>query len=322
MRGALERCLGTLGCRWTVPTGGMFFWVELPEALDAMALLPRAVEAGVAFVPGAAFYSGVPRRNTLRLSFVTVEPRRIEAGIEALGGVLSEAIGTPTLLRRCPPWSTRAPLRGPGLCGGPAKPDPRKALGEAVSCGRCRTGRRRWRTDVSVTAPMNTTLDHLVVVAHDLDQGVAWAESTLGVVPAPGGKHPLMGTHNRLLALDDSDAYLEIIAIDPAAPPPGRARWFGMDELGEAVREAPRLVSFAARTTNLDMHRWGLIAAGFLPGTPFAAQRETPSGRCAGASQCPTTAVRWPAVRCRRSSSGRAAIRRPRCRAAASRSKA
>jgi len=87
-----------------------------------------------------------------------------------------------------------------------------------------------------------------------------------------------MGTHNRLLALDDSDAYIEIIAIDPAAPPPGRARWFGIDELEEAVREEPRLVSFAARTNNLDMHRWGLIAAGFLPGTPFAAQRETASG--------------------------------------------
>jgi len=92
MRGALERCMGTLGCHWTVPSGGMFFWVELPEALDAMALLPRAVEAGVAFVPGSAFYSGEPRRNTLRLSFVTVEPRRIEAGIEALAGVLSEAL--------------------------------------------------------------------------------------------------------------------------------------------------------------------------------------------------------------------------------------
>ena len=125
---------------------------------------------------------------------------------------------------------------------------------------------------------MNTALDHLVVVAHDLEQGAAWAERTLGVAPAPGGKHPLMGTHNRLLALDDSDAYIEIIAIDPAAPPPGRARWFGIDELEEAVREEPRLVSFAARTNNLDMHRWGLIAAGFLPGTPFAAQRETASG--------------------------------------------
>jgi 2-aminoadipate transaminase len=88
MRGALERCLGALGCRWTVPSGGMFFWVELPDAMDAMALLPRAVEAGVAFVPGAAFYSGTPRHNTLRLSFVTVDPERIEAGIHALAGVL------------------------------------------------------------------------------------------------------------------------------------------------------------------------------------------------------------------------------------------
>jgi 2-aminoadipate transaminase len=92
MRSALERCLGTLGCRWTVPSGGMFFWVELPEGLDAMALLPRAVEAGVAFVPGAAFYSGAPRRNTLRLSFVTVDADRIEAGIVALAGVLEEAM--------------------------------------------------------------------------------------------------------------------------------------------------------------------------------------------------------------------------------------
>ena len=125
---------------------------------------------------------------------------------------------------------------------------------------------------------MNTTIDHLVVVARDLEQGSAWAERTLGVTPSPGGKHPLMGTHNVLIALDDSESYLEIIAIDPDAPAPGRARWFGMDEIGEAVRETPRLVTFAARTNNLDMHRWGLVAAGFLAGTPFVAQRETPSG--------------------------------------------
>jgi catechol 2,3-dioxygenase-like lactoylglutathione lyase family enzyme len=125
---------------------------------------------------------------------------------------------------------------------------------------------------------MNTAIDHLVLVAADLDQGTAWAERTLGVTPVAGGKHPLMGTHNRLVALDDSESYLEIIAIDPDAPPPGRARWFGMDELGEAVREAPRLVSFVARTHNLDMHRWGLVAAGFQPGTSFAAHRETANG--------------------------------------------
>lgn len=92
MRDALERHLGALGCRWTVPSGGMFFWIELPEGLDAMALLPRAVQAGVAYVPGAAFYSGAPRRDTLRLSFVTVSPDRIEAGVDALGGILSEAM--------------------------------------------------------------------------------------------------------------------------------------------------------------------------------------------------------------------------------------
>jgi 2-aminoadipate transaminase len=92
MRDALARHFTAFGCRWTVPSGGMFFWVELPDGLDAMALLPRAVEAGVAFVPGAAFYSTAARRNTMRLSFVTVAPERIEAGVAALAGVLHEAL--------------------------------------------------------------------------------------------------------------------------------------------------------------------------------------------------------------------------------------
>lgn len=122
---------------------------------------------------------------------------------------------------------------------------------------------------------MNTQLDHLVVVAASLEQGAAWAEATLGVTPAPGGKHALMGTHNRLLALGGwPDAYLEIIAIDPGAPPPGRARWFGIDELQATVHDAPRLVHVVARTNNLDMHRWGLVAAGCDPGTTLAAQRD------------------------------------------------
>ena len=66
----------------------MFFWVTLPEGYDTMALLPHAVEAGVAYVPGSAFYSSAPPANTLRLSFVTVPPERIEAGIAMLGEVL------------------------------------------------------------------------------------------------------------------------------------------------------------------------------------------------------------------------------------------
>lgn len=86
---ALQRHLPP-GCRWSTPAGGMFFWVELPDAIDAMALLPRAVERGVAFVPGAAFYASQPRPNTLRLSFVTVAAEGIEQGVAALGQALKE----------------------------------------------------------------------------------------------------------------------------------------------------------------------------------------------------------------------------------------
>jgi len=91
MRDALEQHMPA-GCRWTVPSGGMFFWVELPAQIDAMALLPQAVEAGVAYVPGAAFYCAAPRANTLRLSFVTVPPERIAKGVAALALVLKGAL--------------------------------------------------------------------------------------------------------------------------------------------------------------------------------------------------------------------------------------
>jgi 2-aminoadipate transaminase len=90
MRVALERHLGGVA-RWNEPAGGMFFWVELPAGLDAVALLPQAVEAGVAFVPGAAFYAQAPQPRTLRLSFVTVSPERIEVGIEILARVVKAA---------------------------------------------------------------------------------------------------------------------------------------------------------------------------------------------------------------------------------------
>ncbi len=91
MRDALDKHLPA-GCRFNVPAGGMFFWVELPEGLDAVALLPQAVEAGMAYVPGAPFYCSAPRANTLRLSFVTVAPPLIEHGVAALGRVLAKAL--------------------------------------------------------------------------------------------------------------------------------------------------------------------------------------------------------------------------------------
>jgi len=79
------------GCRWNTPRGGMFFWVELPAGVDAVALFPKAVARGMAYVPGAAFYADQARANTLRLSFVTVSPEEITRGIEMLAQTLKEA---------------------------------------------------------------------------------------------------------------------------------------------------------------------------------------------------------------------------------------
>jgi len=90
MQAALEKHLAGMAT-WQRPVGGMFFWLELPAGLDAMALLPQAVDAGMAFVPGEPFFASAPRRNTLRLSFVTVAADKIEAGVAALAAVLRHA---------------------------------------------------------------------------------------------------------------------------------------------------------------------------------------------------------------------------------------
>jgi 2-aminoadipate transaminase len=87
MRAALDAHMPA-GCRWQVPSGGMFFWVELPEGTDAAAVLPKAVELGMAFVPGAAFFASEPKHNTLRLSFVTLAPAEIERGVAMLAQAL------------------------------------------------------------------------------------------------------------------------------------------------------------------------------------------------------------------------------------------
>jgi 2-aminoadipate transaminase len=80
------------GCEWQMPAGGMFFWIRLPEGLDAMALLPKAVDAGIAFVPGAAFYAQQPDPRSMRLSFVTLTPELIAEGVAILGKVLKAEI--------------------------------------------------------------------------------------------------------------------------------------------------------------------------------------------------------------------------------------
>jgi len=95
---------------------------------------------------------------------------------------------------------------------------------------------------------LRSHIDHLVVTAPDLESGVAWVRDALGVDPGPGGEHARMGTHNRLLRLGNA-AYLEVIAIDPAAPDPGRARWFGLDELESGA--TPRLATWVVRTSDI-----------------------------------------------------------------------
>src|SRR5258706_5086926 len=96
-------------------------------------------------------------------------------------------------------------------------------------------------------------LDHVVVAARTLDEGSDWIEARLGVRPVPGGKHALMGTHNRLLGLGKR-VYLEGIAIDPGAPKPARARWFSLDqpEMTRRLERAPSLIHWVVKSESIE----------------------------------------------------------------------
>ena len=74
---------------WTVPDGGFYTWVRLPEGLDAKAMLPRAVTARVAYVPGSAFYFDDRGTDHMRLSFCFPTPDRIREGVRRLAGVVA-----------------------------------------------------------------------------------------------------------------------------------------------------------------------------------------------------------------------------------------
>ncbi len=84
------------GTTWTEPSGGFYSWVTLPEGLDARAMLPRAVAALVAYVPGTGFFAGEAEqeanRRSLRLSYCYPEPARIQEGVRRLGNVIDEEL--------------------------------------------------------------------------------------------------------------------------------------------------------------------------------------------------------------------------------------
>jgi 2-aminoadipate transaminase len=92
MLAALEKEMAGLDVQWNRPDGGMFLWVRLPEGMSAIELLPKAVDAGVAFVPGAAFYADAADPRTLRLSFVTASAEQIGIGMAALAKAIRQSL--------------------------------------------------------------------------------------------------------------------------------------------------------------------------------------------------------------------------------------
>lgn len=98
---------------------------------------------------------------------------------------------------------------------------------------------------------MASHIDHLVVLAPDLDTGCAHVAQALGISPGPGRQHPHMGTHNRLLSLGPA-LYLEVMAIDPEAAPVARPRWFGLDQ--RPATAAPGLAAWVANGDDIAAH--------------------------------------------------------------------
>ena len=127
---------------------------------------------------------------------------------------------------------------------------------------------------------MRLTLDHLVVATRTLAEGVAWCEATFGLRPEAGGQHAIMGTHNRVFTIASNAfprAYVEIIAIDPSLPAPGRARWFDLDDAGlqRALAGGPKLVHWVARCDDIAAACAEMGAAGLDVGEPRTAERGT-----------------------------------------------
>ena len=78
--------------RWNVPAGGFYVWLTLPEGLDAKAMLPRAVTARVAYVPGTAFFADGFGAQSMRLSYCYPTPERIREGVRRLVGVIEDEL--------------------------------------------------------------------------------------------------------------------------------------------------------------------------------------------------------------------------------------
>lgn len=100
---------------------------------------------------------------------------------------------------------------------------------------------------------MTTRIDHLVIGAESLAQGVAYVRDCLGVDMPFGGVHAKMGTHNHLMQLGN-DIFLEVIAIDDDGEPPDRPRWFGLDDalIRRRIAVQPTLLAWVVNTQDID----------------------------------------------------------------------
>ena len=114
-------------------------------------------------------------------------------------------------------------------------------------------------------------LDHIVVAAHSLEQGVEYLRDALGIDIPKGGFHQTMGTHNHLMQLGD-EAYLELIAINPDAEAPRHPRWFGLDDamMRERLKKQPALITWVMNTPNIQQVKQ---QASFDIGLPTELQR-------------------------------------------------
>jgi hypothetical protein len=115
-------------------------------------------------------------------------------------------------------------------------------------------------------------VDHLVYATPDLDRGINEIEQLLGVRATPGGQHPGRGTRNALIALGPT-SYLEIIAPDPAQPPPKQPRSFGIDKLRQ-----PGLVAWAVKANDLSQYRNEAVRSGVPYGDVMSGSRRRPDG--------------------------------------------
>lgn len=116
--------------------------------------------------------------------------------------------------------------------------------------------------------------DHIAIGAATLDQGLAYVEQRCGLLVPVGGKHPLMATHNRVMAVG-SDVFFEIITTDPKVSAPDHKRWFGLDDKMVQNRLLARARPLAWVLNSNDLQRDMDIAAalGVNYGQPLTLKR-------------------------------------------------